>query len=225
MNSFFHTGDYMLRHMFILTTILFLLCPSIYALGSESDIFAESDKTDAILSRIKQASQKIETLTGDFIQKKHIEILKDMPDSHGRLFYRSPDRLRWEITDPVIMGFVINGERGRKWHGKSGRSRRFDVREDPVISVISNQVFSWARGDYDKLKDGYNVSVISECPVEIRLVPLSPVEKKYIDSIILAFSKNEDHVNRIEIIEKRGGTTQIIFSNMIINAEIQEDIF
>ena len=148
-----------------------------------------------------------------------------MPESHGRLFYQNPDRLRWEITDPVIMGFVIDGERGRKWHGSNDRSRRFDVRKDPVIFVISNQVFSWAKGDYEKLKDGYDVSVISECPVEIRLVPLSPVEKKYIDSITLAFSEKENHVNRIEIVEKRGGTTQIIFSNMIINAELQEDLF
>lgn len=215
----------MRKNILFLIMIIFFMFISFSLFGSEPDISSKSDKTDAILSRIKQASQKIETLTGDFIQKKDIAIIKDMPESHGRLFYQNPDRLRWEITDPVIMGFVIDGERGRKWHGSNDRSRRFDVRKDPVIFVISNQVFSWARGDYEKLKDGYDVSVISECPVEIRLVPLSPVEKKYIDSITLAFSEKENHVNRIEIVEKRGGTTQIIFSNMIINAELQEDLF
>jgi outer membrane lipoprotein-sorting protein len=209
----------------ILLLVIFLSVLSPVVSGNDTGLNTGLSKIDEILDRIKQASQKVETLQGDFIQKKKVKIVKDMPDSSGRMLFKGPDCLRWEILKPVKMGFIINGDHGRKWQGDEGRVKKFDVSKDPVISVISNQVFAWARGDYERLKTGYDLSVVSEAPVEIKLVPLSPVEKKYIDSIILAFSENETHVSRIEILEKKGGLTQIFFSNMIINKELQEDLF
>jgi outer membrane lipoprotein-sorting protein len=123
------------------------------------------------------------------------------------------------------MGFIINGEQGKKWRGKDGRSMKFDLSREPIIAAISNQVFSWARGDYGRLKAGYNISIISEEPVEVRLRPLSPVEQKYIESIDLAFSEEESHVTKIEIHDKKGGSTLISFSNMKINPGLSEEIF
>lgn len=216
----------MLNHRFIFITILFIVFISSFAFGMESDKGTDYDnKTEAVLLRIKQAASKIETLEGEFIQKKKISILKDMPDSYGRFYYQSPDRLRWEIVKPVTMGFIINGDHGRKWNGKEGKSRRFDVSKDPIISVISTQVFAWAKGDFEKLKTGYDVSILSEDPVEVKLLPLSEMEKKYIDSIVLAFSENDYHINNIEINDKKGGSTKITFYNMVVNAGIEGDIF
>ncbi len=193
--------------------------------GSNSEITTDQDKIEAVLLRIRQASKKIETLQGDFVQKKKVKILKQMPDSYGRIIYQEPDRLLWEITEPVKMGFVIIGDKGKKWNRDKERIRIFDVSKDPVISVISNQVFAWARGDYDRLRRGYDILILNDHPVELKLIPISPVERRYIDSIIMAFSDHEEHVNRIEIIENKGGLTQIYFSNMIINKALQEGLF
>ncbi len=215
----------MRRFILILGSLIFLLELSTIVYADDTGVNTGLSRTDEILDRIRQTSKKIETLQGDFIQKKKVKILKEMPDSYGRISYKGPDHLRWEILKPVIMGFIINGESGRKWQGDEGRVKKFDVNKDPVISVISNQVFAWARGDYDRLKTGYDLTIVNDAPVEIRLIPLSPVEKKYIDSIILAFSENEEHVSRIEILEKKGGLTQIFFTNMVINEELQEDLF
>ena len=132
----------MLNHRFIFITILFIVFISSFAFGMESDKGTDYDnKTEAVLLRIKQAASKIETLEGEFIQKKKISILKDMPDSYGRFYYQSPDRLRWEIVKPVTMGFIINGDHGRKWNGKEGKSRRFDVRRRFVSA--SNCPLAW----------------------------------------------------------------------------------
>lgn len=205
--------------------IVFICISMSIASGSNTEINSDQDKIEEVLLRIRQASKKIETLQGDFVQKKRVKILKQMPDSYGKIIYQGPDRLLWEITEPVKMGFVITGDKGRKWNRDKERIKNFDVSKDPVISVISNQVFAWAKGDYDRLKRGYEITILNEQPVELKLIPLSPVEKRYIDSIIMAFSDNEEHVNRIEILEKKGGLTQIYFSNMIINKGLQEGLF
>jgi outer membrane lipoprotein-sorting protein len=215
----------MLKNRILLIAIFSFLIMPISVSGDDNTIDSDTAKTEAVLLRIKQASKKIETLQGDFVQKKKVKILKKMPDSYGRIIYQGPDRLLWEITEPVKMGFVIIGDKGRKWNRDKERIKNFDVSKDPVISVISNQVFAWAKGDYDRLKTGYEIKILNEQPVELKLIPKSPVEKRYIDSIIMAFSDNEEHVNRIEILEKKGGLTQIYFSNIIINKELQEGLF
>jgi outer membrane lipoprotein-sorting protein len=215
----------MLKNRILLIAIFSFLIMPISVSGDDNAIDSDTAKTEAVLLRIKQASKKIETLQGDFVQKKKVKILKKMPDSYGRIIYQGPDRLLWEIIEPVKMGFVIIGDKGRKWNRDKERIKKFDVSKDPVISVISNQVFAWAKGDYDRLKTGYEIKILNEQPVELKLIPLSPVEKRYIDSIIMAFSDNEEHVNSIEILEKKGGLTQIYFSNIIINKELQEGLF
>jgi outer membrane lipoprotein-sorting protein len=213
------------RYITIFVLILFLLVNSSIALGDEPDIPEENNNKESILLRIKEASSGISTLTGDFIQKKKVEILKDMPDSNGRFYYKKPDCLRWEILDPVVMGFVVNGNEGKKWRGMDGRLRKFDVSREPIIGVISNQVFAWAKGDFEYLKAGYEIMILKEQPVKIKLLPVSSMEKKYIDSIILTFSETLNYVKDIEINEAGGGCTQITFHNMVINAELSEDIF
>ena len=81
---------------------------------------------------------------------------------------------------------------------------KFDARREPIIGVISNQVFAWAKGDFDYLNAGYELIIINEEPIVIKLLPLSPMEKKYIESIVLTFSETENYVKRIEINEMTG---------------------
>lgn len=213
------------RYKIIYISIFFLLFTSSPVSGDEPDTPEDDINKESILLRIKEASSKIVTLKGDFVQKKKVEIIKDMPDSIGKLYYRKPDCLRWEVLEPVTMGFIVNGKQGKKWRGKSGNKIKFNIRREPIIGVISNQVFAWAKGDFDNLNAEYELIIINEEPVEIKLLPLSSMEKKYIQSIVLTFSETENYVKRIEINETKGGSTQLVFNNMVINATLSEDIF
>lgn len=217
--------NYIYRYSLVFITILLLLFTSSPVSGDEPDTPEDDINKESILLRIKEASSEIVTLKGDFVQKKKVEIIKDMPDSIGKLYYRKPDCLRWEVLEPVTMGFIVNGKQGKKWRGKSGNKIKFNIRREPIIGVISNQVFAWAKGDFDNLNAEYELIIINEEPVEIKLLPLSSMEKKYIQSIVLTFSETENYVKRIEINETKGGSTQLVFNNMVINATLSEDIF
>ena len=213
------------KYRMILVSILFLFITFGSVTGDGQDVSTDINAVDAVLLRIKNASSEIVTLTGDFIQKKTVKIVKNMPESKGKFFYKNPERLRWEIVEPVRMGFIVNGEQGKKWRKKADRYSKFEVSKEPIISVISSQVFAWARGDFNKLKEDYEISILTESPVKVKLVPLSSVEKKYISSIILSFSDTDNYVEQLEINETRGGCTQVTFSNMVTNDQLEEDIF
>jgi outer membrane lipoprotein-sorting protein len=123
------------------------------------------------------------------------------------------------------MGFIVNGDKGKRWRGKSGSLQSFDLKKEPVIRIISDQVFAWARADFKRLEAGYDITILEETPVILKLVPLSLTEKKYLDYIKLIFSSTGDYVSAIEIHEAGGDYTQLTFVNMSINQPLQEGIF
>ncbi len=216
----------MSTHMnrFILMVIIILMPFQVFSEEPQDETDSASNKAE-VFRRIKQAASSVQTLAGEFTQEKHLEILKNAPISKGRFFYKNPDCLRWEVYEPTSMGFIVNGDKGKRWRGKSGSLQSFDLKKEPVIQIITEQVFAWARADFDRLEAGYDITVLEENPVTLKLVPLSVTEKKYIDHIKIIFSSTEDYVSSIEIHEVNGDYTQINFIDMTINKSIQEDIF
>jgi len=208
----------------ILIAIILLMPFSVYCQETQDTADLATEKAE-VFSRIKQAASSVQTLAGEFTQEKHLEILENPPISRGRFYYRNPDCLRWEVYEPTSMGFIVNGDKGKRWKGNSGALQSFDLKKEPVIKIISDQVFAWARADFNRLEAGYDISILEETPVTLKLVPLSKTEKKYLDHIRLIFSSTENYVSTIEIHETDGDYTQINFIDMTINKPIQEDIF
>jgi outer membrane lipoprotein-sorting protein len=208
----------------ILIAIILLLSSAAFSQEPPKESVSP-DKKAAILSRIREASTSIQTLAGEFTQERHLDILNKASVSRGKFYYKGPDSLRWEIYQPVTQGFVLNGDKGRRWQGKSGAPKSFDLKKEPVIRIISDQVFAWARADFNKLEAGYDIVVEGESPIVLKLTPVSNGEKKYLDSIRLIFSSTENYVSAIEIHEPGGDYTLIKFFDMKINNPLQEDLF
>jgi len=208
----------------ILFIILLLMPVAAFCQGVQYPAATTSDQ-DQVFDRIRQATAAIRTLAGEFIQEKHLDILKNAPVSKGRFFYKSPDCLRWEVLEPSSMGFIVKGDKGKRWKGRSGAMQPFDLKKEPVIQIISGQVFAWARADFKQLESGYDITVLGYNPVVLKLVPRSATEKKYLNHIRLAFSSTGDYVNAIEIHEAGGDYTLLTFINMAVNQPLEEDIF
>jgi outer membrane lipoprotein-sorting protein len=208
----------------VLITIVFIMTSSVFCQEAQETSDPATAKAE-VFSRIKQAASTVRTLAGEFTQEKHLEMLENAPVSKGRFFFQNPDRLRWEIYEPAALGFIVDGDKGKRWKGQSGAMQSFDLKKEPVIRIISDQVFAWARADFERLEAGYDITVLGENPVSLKLVPLSSTEKKYLDYIKLIFSPAEDYVSAIEIHEAGGDYTRISFINMAVNMPLQEDTF
>ena len=212
-----------MKQLVFITLFLFIplsaVCRETHEIPDQATVKAE------VFNRIKEAASGVKTLKGEFAQEKHLEILENSPVSRGKLFYRKPDCLRWEVYEPVSMGFIVNGDKGKRWSGPSESLQTFDLKEAPVVKIISDQVFAWAGADFERLEARYDITIMEETPVIIKLIPLSVTEKKYLDYIRLIFSADENYVDAIEIHEAGGDYTQINFFNMELNEAIAEDIF
>jgi len=180
---------------------------------------------DRIFSEIAKAATKVTTLKSDFVQERHLDMLEDVLISKGRFYYKKQDRLRWELTNPVSSGFAVNGKQAKRWDGKSGRSQTFEVYQVPFIKLFTDQVFAWATADFKQLQKDYQITVLGNAPVDLKLVPTRSQEKKFLSHFRIAFTADNSHVNAVEVHETGGDFTRIRFFNAIINTPLPDTLF
>lgn len=180
--------------------------------------------TDEVLNRLQELAAGVDTLASDFTQEKYLEVFQSMLPAQGRFYYRKPDQMRWEMTAPITFGFVLNGEKGRRWQKAGSRGENFDIAREPVMKIIAEQLLAWTRADFDRLRRDYRISLTAEAPVRLRLDPQGAAEG-FIDHLSITFSPNGRHVQQVEVHEEGGDYTRITFHDTVINGPLADDLF
>ena len=183
------------------------------------------DPAAPIYLRLEKTASGVNTVTSGFVQEKHLSMFKAVVVSKGRLHYWKPDRLRWEYTEPVASGFVLNGNKGRRWHQRTGRTESFDLRTEPVMKLVADQLFAWAKPDFEGLRKEYRIRVLSENPVSLRLEPISAAMAESLDHIRISFSPDARFLRSVEIHEKDGDSTRIRFVDTVVNRPMAPELF
>ncbi|MBW2431136.1 MAG: outer membrane lipoprotein carrier protein LolA [Deltaproteobacteria bacterium] len=182
-------------------------------------------ENERLFSEIAKAATYVTTLKSDFVQERHLGMLEDVLISKGRFYYKKQDRLRWEVTKPVSSGFAVSGKQAKRWDAKSGRTQTFEVYQVPFIKLFTDQVFAWATADFKQLQKDYNIEVLGDAPVDLKLVPVRSQEKKYLAHFRIAFTADASHVKAVEVHETGGDFTRIRFYNTIINTPLPDTLF
>lgn len=184
-----------------------------------------STESAALFNALERTANSVKTLSSDFVQEKHLAIFKTVMNSKGRFYFIKPDLLRWELTAPVASGFVLRGDKGRRWHERTGRSESFQISQEPIMKIVSEQLFAWGKADFAWLKKEYRISVLGESPVSLRLEPRSAATAGFLDHLLITFSTDGKYVRSVELHEKDGDFTRIKFINTAINKKLQADLF
>ncbi len=177
------------------------------------------------LIEIERIASGVKTLSSDFVQEKHLNMFDEVLISKGRFYVEKPDRLRWEMTEPVASGFALSGKRGRRWHGPSGRTETFNINRDPVMKLVTEQLLAWARADFDWLQKQFQIQVLKSSPVILRLEPRDEGTKAYLVHLRIGFAAGGGHVELVEMHERGGDFTRMIFKNTQINPTLSRELF
>lgn len=208
-----------------MTNVLLLIIILLFTAGPVAADTVTPDGSSAIFSSLERTAGAVKTISSDFVQEKHLSMFKTVLTSKGRFYFSKPDLLRWELTAPVASGFVLKGEKGRRWHERTGRSESFQISQEPVMKLVSDQLFAWARADFQWLKKEYRISVLAESPVALRLEPRSAATAGFLRHLLINFSADGRYVRSVELHEKDGDYTRIRFVNAAVNKPLQADLF
>ena len=206
----------------ILTLLAALLLAAGPAAAGENPA---SGGSPALFSSLERTAAGVKTLSSDFVQEKHLSMFKTVMSSKGRFYFTKPDLLRWELTAPVASGFVLKGDQGRRWHERTGRTESFQISQEPIMKLVSEQLFAWARADFPWLKKEYRITVLEESPVALRLEPRSAATAGFLHHLLITFSADGRYVRSVELHEKDGDFTRIRFVNTAVNKPIAADLF
>lgn len=194
------------------------------AMSFISSAYSQNMSEAQIRTKINQAASQLQTLQCDFVQTKHLKMLNDKLVSHGKMYYKKSDKLRWEYTTPYHYIFILNGSQVLLKNEK--RNDIIDVNQNKVFKEIARLMMNSVVGK--SLSDSRDFSSkISSSNSELiaTLTPMRKDLKQMFKQISLYFSKSTSLVYKVILVEKNGDKTVIELKNSKKNEPVNTNVF
>jgi len=128
------------------------------------------NELDLLIRQIQKKSSSIQAFSCKFNQTRHLAIFSKPVVFSGILTLSKPDKLRWQVTDPIPSVILLNNTKGMRCSGHS-KQFSFDLASGPKMHLIYKQFFQWLSGSIDTLHEFYEVKQLSK--YRIALMPLN----------------------------------------------------
>jgi outer membrane lipoprotein carrier protein len=194
------------------------------AMSFVSSVFSQNMSEAQIRTKINQAAAQLQTLQCDFVQTKHLKMLNDKLVSHGKMYYKKSDKLRWEYTTPYHYIFILNGSQVLLKNEK--RNDIIDVNQNKVFKEIARLMMNSVVGK--SLSDSRDFSskiASSNSELIATLTPMRKDLKQMFKEISLYFSRNTSLVYKVILVEKNGDKTVIELKNAKKNEPVNTNVF
>ena len=78
---------------------------------SAQDGFKTMANPDAFKKQVAAVSGSIQSIRSEFIQEKHLAVLKNPALSSGDFYFEKGGKVRWEYREPKSQSIIMNGEK------------------------------------------------------------------------------------------------------------------
>jgi len=171
----------------------------------------------------KEASRNIRSVKADFLQKRTLQILTKPLLSEGKLFFYTPDSLRWEYLSPLRSVMLQKGNNIQVYNFSEGKWKPEMIQAVEARRMVLAEISRWFQGRFDESK-AFKHSYSPGPPAHIILVPGEGINR-FIQRIEIVLSVRPGVIDRVEIEESGGSRTFIEFRNVVINSSISSEVF
>ena len=180
---------------------------------------------DAVLSDVQKNMGNVQTIQGDFVQKKHMAMFDTPITIKGKLFIQHPDKFAWMVISPVEYTLIITKKIIKKWDPSNG-TQELSLKENPMFKAMVEQITFWFSGNYASCKKDYDINLINNDPIILAFMPKPHhPASKMLTKITLVFQKDRKYLSTIRLLEKNEDTTELIFNDVKINSEIDASVW
>ncbi|MEO7313058.1 MAG: outer membrane lipoprotein carrier protein LolA [Chitinophagaceae bacterium] len=169
------------------------------------------------------ATQKVLTITSDFVQEKNLSMLSEKIVSKGKFWFKKESQVRMEYNHPFQYLMIINKDKifvkdGQKENKLSTKSNKlFQQINKIMIDCMQGTAFS--NTDFKtRVFENKNSSIVE-------LTPVTKGMKEMFKSINVIVDKSDFSVSSLEMQELSGDNTLIRFTNKELNASIPDALF
>jgi outer membrane lipoprotein-sorting protein len=200
---------------------VFLGLFSIISMGAQNQL-SKSEQA-AFKEEVQSIANKTTTITSDFEQIKHIDVLDNDIVSEGKLLYKAPQNIRWEYTSPTKYTVIFKDDKlylnnqGKKDEVNLAANKIFRSFNALIVNSVKGSMFDDDQFDmmYYKSERNYNVS----------FTPKDKRMRKFIQSFELNFEGKTKQVTQIKMVEPNGDYTLVVFKNRKNNSKVLDTVF
>lgn len=184
-------------------------------------LFSEGS-IEELLKEMQKAQNSINTLQANFYQKKTSKLFKTPQEFKGIIYFKKPDYIRWEYTNPEKYIIFVEKEKFQIYYPSLKKVKMGKV------SRLRGRIFSilFAQEPLEKLKNYFTIELRKKENEDVLvLTPQMFKLKKYWKSWKMVINKKDYLPSSIEILEKDGDLTYVEFINLKLDLPLGEEIF
>ncbi len=207
----------------ILSTLVSLLIFTgvLYAQESSFKPVKDIEKTKQDLSLL---SENTSTIQSEFTQEKHLSFLTENIISKGEFYFKSPNQLRWEYSEPFVYIIVFNDKNIQI--KDEDKISTFDTESNKMFSELNNMMIGSIQGNLFTDNERFTVKYFeNDSQYLIELDPKLAEMKSMIKTINIYIDKSDISVAKIKMIESYDDYTSINFINRKLNQQIEDEKF
>jgi outer membrane lipoprotein-sorting protein len=175
---------------------------------------------DRWFEEVRERQKGITGLSAGVVQRKRDPLLKNEAVSRGKLSFRKPASLRWEVESPERMVVVMDGRTVTTYYPTRKEAERRDMQDDFASRAALGFFESGISASLPELERRFHVDLFrSDDEVVLRLIPRSKMLSRVIASIRIHQDPVEGRPRWIMVEGTRGDRTETTFSGVILNPE------
>jgi outer membrane lipoprotein-sorting protein len=168
-------------------------------------------------------SSKISSIESTFTQEKVLTALTETITSTGKFWFRRSNKVRIEYLKPYTYTMIMNGD--KMLFRDDQKENRVNVRSNKLFQQINQIMIDCVQGTVLDSKD-FNVTVFeNEKTYLLEMDPTARSLREFFSSIVLKVDKKDFTANSIEMNEKSGDRTTILFKDKKINTQFSDAVF
>jgi outer membrane lipoprotein-sorting protein len=172
---------------------------------------------------LKEASRNIRSVKAEFLQKRYLKILTKPLLSEGKLFFYTPDSLRWEYLNPLRSVMLQKGNTIQIYNFSEGVWKPEMPQAIEARRMVLAEISQWFQGRFDESK-AFKHLYSPGPPARVILVPGEGINR-FIQRIEIILSVRPGVIDRVEIEEPGDSRTTIEFKNVEINSSFSSEVF
>jgi len=175
---------------------------------------------------VRERQKGVTGLSAAVVQRKRDPLLKNEVVSRGKLSFRKPASLRWEVESPERMVVVMDGQTVTTYHPGKKEAERKDMQDDFASRAALGFFESGISASLPELERRFRVDLFrSDDEVVMRLTPRSKMLSRVVASIRIHQDPVEGRPRRIVVEGARGDRTETTFSGVTLNPDFPPDTF
>jgi outer membrane lipoprotein carrier protein len=184
----------------------------------------KADSLDEVIRKVQLAQAKTNTLQADFRQEKSLALLAKPEVSTGRFIYSKPNNVLWSYDAPKRVTMLIANGMLTTYYPDLNKAERIEVKryQDRIFKYMG------ASGAIDELGAWFNFTFTNTSNKPYYVLDLDPKSKtiaKRVRHIRIYIDKSSYLTTQFEYTEGDGDKTRYEFTNVKVNAPVEQSRF